>query len=962
MKVFLSCASTEFRSYRLKLANQLGALKGRPYEVRVQEDFQQGGFTLLDQLADYVRACDLVIHLVGDACGARPTPEHVRTMFTHLGVPAPQPLPERSYTQWEYDLAQQFQRSTFCYFATPETPRDCALPVAQSKQDAQLQREHRQRIEDSGKHRESFSGHIDLAKRVFYDLGIGPDKKINNLPFKSIGSLFKGREDFLAQLRETLAGGEHRDNLKIAAIITKPTAATVHGLGGIGKTRAAIEYAHKYADEYTALLFVQADTPEGLQQNIASLCGSLVLDLAEKGAKETEVQVAAVLQWLKQHPGWFLILDNVDTEEAAMAVQKLLARLSLAGQVVITSRIGNWEAGVDTLSLDVLSVDASTEFLLERTERGRTQQDDDPARARELAIELGQLALALEQAGAYIILYGSSFASYLEEWQKSRDRVMQWFHERTMQYPSSVAVTWQTSFDRLSTLARQLLRILSWLAPDPIPESLLQSSESPYLDSSEDEVRLKALAELYNHSFATPVGDMRSFAVHRLVQEVTRTTLPEDERLPILGHTLQWIRHAVSGFTDVSHWSVLNPLLPHALAIVGFAEARNIYEPTNIIMNQAGLILQEKARYAEAEALYRRALALDEQVDGMNDSAVARDLLNLASVLEIMGRLSEAEPYLLRSLELFERGFGPDDTHVAPTLNNLASLYIETGRITEAEPLLRRAIAIFQGRQDRGSMDDLRLTFSNLGSLLAGTNRLAEAEQAYRQGLALAETLYGLDHPKVAEALNNLTAYFGETTMRAEAEAMGRRSLAILEKAYEPDHPSVAVALGNLATTLRMRGRPAEAEPLYRRALEIDEKVFGSEHPHVSRDLNALAVVLRSMSRSEEAEALYLRALKIDEAAFGPDHWRLAIMLNNLANLIADARQPDRAEPYLRRALTILAEFQQETGHQNPYTDDCLRSYIRILRMMGLNATQVRARLRGISPVLESIVDPYIPR
>jgi tetratricopeptide (TPR) repeat protein len=172
----------------------------------------------------------------------------------------------------------------------------------------------------------------------------------------------------------------------------------------------------------------------------------------------------------------------------------------------------------------------------------------------------------------------------------------------------------------------------------------------------------------------------------------------------------------------------------------------------------------------------------------------------------------------------------------------------------------------------------------------------------------------------------------------------------------------VAVALGNLATTLRMRGRPAEAEPLYRRALEIDEKVFGSEHPHVSRDLNALAVVLRSMSRSEEAEALYLRALKIDEAAFGPDHWRLAIMLNNLANLIADARQPDRAEPYLRRALTILAEFQQETGHQNPYTDDCLRSYIRILRMMGLNATQVRARLRGISPVLESIVDPYIPR
>jgi hypothetical protein len=79
MKVFLSCVSSEFRSYRLKLANQLGALKGEPFEVNVQEDFEQGGLTLLDKLADYARDVDLVNHLVGDVCGARPTAEHVRT-------------------------------------------------------------------------------------------------------------------------------------------------------------------------------------------------------------------------------------------------------------------------------------------------------------------------------------------------------------------------------------------------------------------------------------------------------------------------------------------------------------------------------------------------------------------------------------------------------------------------------------------------------------------------------------------------------------------------------------------------------------------------------------------------------------------------------------------------------------------------------------------------------------------
>jgi hypothetical protein len=180
MKIFLSCVSSEFASYRLKLANHLGAVRDPRFEVKTQEDFDQGDLTLLDKLADYVRECDLVVHLVGDVCGARPTPEHVRTMFAHLGVAAPKPLPERSYTQWEYDLAQQFGRRTLVFFATPETPRDPPpkdgqgreVKREQSPEEAQLQRDHRERIERSGKHRESFAGHTDLVKRVFYDLGL----------------------------------------------------------------------------------------------------------------------------------------------------------------------------------------------------------------------------------------------------------------------------------------------------------------------------------------------------------------------------------------------------------------------------------------------------------------------------------------------------------------------------------------------------------------------------------------------------------------------------------------------------------------------------------------------------------------------------------------------------------------------------------------------------------------------
>ena len=101
MKLFLSCVSSEFKSYRLKLANHLAAARGESFTVKVQEGFRQGGFTLLEQLADFLRGCDLVVHLVGDACGARPEPEHVRALLMSLGETPGDPLPAWSYTQWE---------------------------------------------------------------------------------------------------------------------------------------------------------------------------------------------------------------------------------------------------------------------------------------------------------------------------------------------------------------------------------------------------------------------------------------------------------------------------------------------------------------------------------------------------------------------------------------------------------------------------------------------------------------------------------------------------------------------------------------------------------------------------------------------------------------------------------------------------------------------------------------------
>ena len=127
----------------------------------------------------------------------------------------------------------------------------------------------------------------------------------SNLPYTSLGTLFKGRDAFLTALHERLIG--HGNTLFKGHAI--------HGLGGVGKTRAALEYAWRYQSHYTARLFVSADSPETLDTMLAALCQTDILNLPAKALTDQNEQKAAVLMWLNAHSGWLLILDNADSED-----------------------------------------------------------------------------------------------------------------------------------------------------------------------------------------------------------------------------------------------------------------------------------------------------------------------------------------------------------------------------------------------------------------------------------------------------------------------------------------------------------------------------------------------------------------------------------------------------------------------------------------------------------------------
>lgn len=184
----------------------------------------------------------------------------------------------------------------------------------------------------------------------------------------------------------------------------------------------------------------------------------------------------------------------------------------------MTSRLSDWPSSVESLTLDRLEEADAAAFLPERTRDRRRKTPDDDAQARAVAVDLGRLALALEQAGAYIDKYRFTLIDYLAEWYRRRDKVLAWFDERLTQYPMSVAVTWQTSFDSLSEPARQSLRILAWFAPDPIPESLLQAGHGVFAaaDAHHSQTAFEPreeLADLEGPSLVTRANEAPTFTV-----------------------------------------------------------------------------------------------------------------------------------------------------------------------------------------------------------------------------------------------------------------------------------------------------------------------------------------------------------------------------------------------------------------------------------------------------------------
>jgi tetratricopeptide (TPR) repeat protein len=721
----------------------------------------------------------------------------------------------------------------------------------------------------------------------------GFSRWVQNLRYSTLGNDFVGREDTMVTLHESLFSGN----------ATALKGHALYGLGGVGKTRTAIEYAWRYRSEYSALLMIDADSPAGLSRSLAGLCASDLLDLAEKESSDESVQKRGVLRWFERHRDWLLIVDNADSDEALVATEALLPYLT-GGHVLATTRLTNLTGSFRTVALDVLSEEAGLVYVSQRTDGHRTLSANDPVDIATLVRHVGGLALALEQAVAYIRRTRCSIVAYLERWNSHTADTLRWHDEFKMHYPRSLAVTFDTSFAQLSEGAKSLLALLAWFAPDPIPYDLIELADNPA------EMGI-CLSELENLSLAKRSDHGSEFSLHRVVQEIARQQQSEEQTSISLNTSVRLTGvYLAREFENDFNLDKLDLIAPH-VETVGMTAARHgIYRPSAAALGDLSLYLRRRARFDSSERLARHVLILHEQ-SGSSPDDLCPALNNLGLVLQEAGKYGEAEDTYERVLALISTQ-GASYSFEATVLRHLAIVHVKTGRLSLAETGFRKALSIAEPVEGKDSVS-VAFILSDLGELLMNVGKLSEAETLIEQGLQTLESISPAEPTYLAGAYNNLGQIKEAMGFFAEAEQAFRRSLLLSRNSLGDEHPDVAVRQNNLAGILRNTNRVQEAEALYRRALAIDEKAYGPAHPEVATDLVNLGSFLGEHGSVVEAEIVLRRSLRIWESSFTEAHPGWATCYNNLGCVLSQQSKNSDAKECYEKALAIHLEVLGES-------------------------------------------------
>jgi tetratricopeptide (TPR) repeat protein len=719
----------------------------------------------------------------------------------------------------------------------------------------------------------------------------------------------------------------------------------VQGMGGVGKTELALQYALKQLRAKTypgGVCWLRGRDDVGGQIEIfAQTCLGLGLPEELKN-KSTADQVA--YYWQHWQEGKVLVI--VDDVLDYGAVRDYLPPADGRFQVLLTTRL-ELRSGIERLHLDVLNPEDALKLLRKLIESERI--DQQLVDAAVLCEWLGCLPLGIEFVGRHLARNRTLTLAQMRERLNAKRLAARGLIKSTLDVEmtathESLAAAFEVSWEDLGNnavftppigdYARQLGALLSVFAAAPI---VWQWVVDCFTDWDEEDLEA-ARDEGLVGSHLLQANEDNTYQLHPMVRQFfgvkcngmsVKGEFEQSFQTIILAEAERSIKKP-----EKSLIVECSLVIPHLQAFINQREDENLTAETLEILSGlswlAGLY-REMGRYNDAEPLCIRSLIISERQLGADHPDTIASLNNLAELYREMGRYIDAEPLYIRSLTISEQQLVADHPITAISLNNLANFYQATGRYNDAELFYLRSLAISE-QQLGTDHPEIATCLNNLGELYRQMGRYIDAEPLHIRALDIKEEKLGIDHPDTATSLNNLGLLYESMDRYKDAEPLHMRALNSREQQLGADHPDITQSLNNLANLYRATGRYKQAEPLYVRALDISERQLGADHPITAISLNNLANLYQELGKYGEAEVLHARALAISERQLGANHPDTAISLNNLADLYQSMGRYLDAEPLYIRALDIL---EQQFGADHPITAISMSSLANLYRAMG---------------------------
>lgn len=702
----------------------------------------------------------------------------------------------------------------------------------------------------------------------------------------------------LAHLRQVL----HRDNT--AALL----AGALHGMGGVGKTELALQYSHTFQTDYAGVWWLRAEDAVMLELDC------LAMAEANHIPHQAGQPMAPALQsWLASQPPWLLVYDNA--EDLAL-VQPYLPR---QGQhhVLITSRRPDWQSitGASAcLHLTHWTAEQALAFLHKRL------PTHDPASLLHIAMMLGGLPLALEQAAAFIDASTITSGDYLALLQNTDEQAKLLARTESAD-ERAVVQTLSLALNKLSSPARQLLNLCALCAPEPIPETLFQAQPAllaaPLNTHSQGLDWISVVQELRCYALVQRDAGQASLSLHRLTQSAARLVDPQaratlPELLNLLG----------ANFPDEpdrpEHWPQCAALLPHITHTPQFGPApASATTPWCHLLDRAAWYLRAgPALYQQSAQVNQVALDMISAELGQNHPDSLTIQGNLAQTLSAQGKFAEARAMQEQVMQASQTWLGLDHADTLTSMANLALTLSQLGEHDTAKALLQEVLPRRQKLLGDAHFDTLS-SMNNLAFTLHGQGEWDEARQLLEQALAALVQVQGAEHPSTLTSMANLAEILRRQGEFDAAKQLQQQELEICQRVLGEEHPTTLSSMTNLALVLGNLGQRSQAKELLLQVLECRQRLLGEVHPATLASMNYLANMHADQGEYHRAKDLLTQVRDTRRAVLGDEHPDTLASIDRLASALRHLGQQEEA----RDMQTWLYKTQVRLlGKEHPTT------------------------------------------